>query len=160
MINNLFVCLGNICRSPLAHGILLKEINDRNLQNIISVDSCGTSQYHIGEQPDSRTRANAELNGVWLNHQARQFERADFRKFDYILAMDRANYKNVIRLDQTSEFEHKVHLMRDFDPLDKGADVPDPYVGGEQGFQHVFDILDRSVDDFLNWVIDQHKLKT
>lgn len=158
MINVLFVCLGNICRSPLAQGILLKEIEKRGLAGKIAVDSCGTSKYHIGEPPDHRTLENAKSNGIILNHQARQFERSDFRKFDYILAMDSANRNNILRLDQTSEFGHKLMMIRDFDPEFKGADVPDPYFGGESGFLEVFDILDRSVNKFLDHLIEKHDL--
>ena len=152
------MCLGNICRSPLAHGILNHEINKRGLVGEISVDSCGTSKFHIGEQPDIRTRENAKSNGIILNHRARQFERADFRKFDYILAMDSANYNNALRLDQTFEFKDKLILMRQFDPENRGADVPDPYFGGEKGFQNVFDILNRSVNNFLEEIIEKHNL--
>ncbi len=159
MIKVLFVCLGNICRSPLAEGIMKHRIKALNLDDQIEVDSCGTSKYHIGEQPDKRTVANAKSNGLALNHQARQFTKADFRNFDYILAMDGANLKNIGKIDQTGEFSGKTMLMRYFDNQDKNADVPDPYFGGEEGFQQVYEILDRSVDEFLNWLIKQHALK-
>ncbi|MEL7003542.1 MAG: low molecular weight protein-tyrosine-phosphatase [Bacteroidota bacterium] len=158
MIKVLFVCLGNICRSPLAHGILLNEINKRGLNGKIQVDSCGTSQYHIGEPPDSRTVENARQNGINLDHKARQFERSDFREFDYIVAMDNANRTNALRLDQTFEFSGKVLLMRDFDQGYEGTDVPDPYFGGEKGFQNVFDILNRSVNTFVDHLIEKHNL--
>lgn len=160
MVKILFVCLGNICRSPLAQGLLEKKVKELGLNAHIEVDSCGTSQYHIGEQPDERTLENAKKNGLKLEHKARQFSRKDFRTFDYIVAMDKANMECVTRTDQTNEFVDKLMLIRDFDPVDKGADVPDPYFGGEEGFQHVFTILQRSVDTFLNHVIEKHELKT
>lgn len=160
MIKVLFVCLGNICRSPLAQGILEKKIKEKGLSDKIQVDSSGTSKYHIGEPPDSRTLANAKENDLILDHQARQFGKKDFRDFDYILAMDAANLENIQKLDQTKEFEDKVMLMRVFDDQAKNADVPDPYFGGEEGFQNVYDILERSVSNFLDWLIKKHDLKS
>ncbi len=145
----LFVCLGNICRSPLAEGLANKVAEELGLENLVEFDSCGTSSYHIGQQPDERTLINAKKNGLELNHNARQFEKADFREFDFIIAMDAANKSNIQKLDQTGEFDDKLFLMRDFDPKSPGADVPDPYFGGEQGFQNVFEILDRSVRNFI-----------
>lgn len=159
MIKVLFVCLGNICRSPLAEGIMKSRIKALNLEKEIEVDSCGTSKYHIGEQPDARTVANAKSNGLHLDHQARQFLKEDFRKFDYILAMDSANLNCIQRIDQTEEFKDKTMLMRFFDTKDKNADVPDPYFGGEDGFQQVYEILDRSVNEFLNWLIKKHSIQ-
>ncbi|MBL6447236.1 low molecular weight phosphotyrosine protein phosphatase [Fulvivirga sp. 29W222] len=159
MIKVLFVCLGNICRSPLAQGLLEKKIKELGLNDQMEVDSCGTSQYHIGEQPDGRTVQNALKNGIKLEHKARQFSKKDFRVFDYIVAMDSANMECIRRLDQTHEFSDKFMLIRDFDAVDKGADVPDPYFGGEEGFQQVFLILQRSVNEFLNHVIQKHGLR-
>lgn len=159
MIKVLFVCLGNICRSPLAGGIFKKLVEEKGLSDKIKADSSGTSKYHIGEQPDSRTIANAKENNIQLDHQARQFGKKDFREFDYILAMDSANLENIQKLDQTKEFEDKVMLMRFFDDQNKNADVPDPYFGGEEGFQKVYDILERSVSNFLQWLIEKHDLK-
>lgn len=158
MIKVLFVCLGNICRSPLAEGIMRQKIKERNLESQISVDSCGTSKYHIGEQPDPRTVDNAKQHNIHLNHQARQFHKEDFRKFDYILAMDSANMHLIKRLDQTHEFENKLALMRSYDPEQPNSDVPDPYFGGEDGFEEVYKILNRSVDEFLNHLINKHSL--
>lgn len=146
----LFVCLGNICRSPIAEGLALKISMEKGLQERVSFDSCGTGAYHIGEQPDPRTIENARKNGVVLSHAARQFDKSDFRVFDYIITMDQANMKNIKMLDQAEAFEDKLFLMRSFDKLNLGADVPDPYFGGEQGFQEVFEILERSVEEFIN----------
>lgn len=144
----LFVCLGNICRSPLAEGLAKKVAADLNVEDVY-FDSCGTSNYHIGDQPDARTVANAKENGLILNHKARQFEKKDFREFDYILAMDNSNLGNIKILDMTNEFGDKVGLMRDYDDEAPGADVPDPYFGGPKGFQNVYDILERSVTKFI-----------
>lgn len=147
-IGVLFVCLGNICRSPLAEGIFRDKVRAAGLEDKFEIDSCGTSAFHIGEQPDPRSRANAEENGVYLDHQARQFVASDFSDFDYILPMDSSNYRNVMRLEP-ARAQGKVVLMREFDSSAKGADVPDPYYGGERGFQDVFDILDRSAEALL-----------
>ncbi|QSE97680.1 low molecular weight protein-tyrosine-phosphatase [Fulvivirga lutea] len=145
----LFVCLGNICRSPLAEGLAIKLSKELGVEKKVEFDSCGTSNYHIGEKPDKRTIENAEENGLKLNHKARQFDKADFREFDYIIAMDQANLSNIKKLDQEGQFDDKLYLMREFDNEDKGADVPDPYFGGPKGFQEVYDILERSVQKFL-----------
>lgn len=144
----LFVCLGNICRSPLAEGIMKRKIESAGLADQITIDSCGTSNYHIGDKPDVRTRSNAKMNGVELSHLGRQLTVNDLEEFDYILAMDRSNYQNILRLRNAEQYSPKIKLMREFDP-EPGDDVPDPYYGGEQGFQDVFDILNRSVDGFI-----------
>ncbi len=144
----LFVCLGNICRSPLAEAVFKHKIKERGLDDRIDADSCGTSNYHIGDPPDSRTLANAKRNGIEIDHCGRQFSTDDFETFDYILAMDRSNYVNLIRQANTDKDRSKVQLMRDYDPYGEG-EVPDPYYGGERGFQEVFEILDRSMDKFI-----------
>lgn len=150
----LFVCLGNICRSPVAEGFL-KNYLKANGHNTIEVDSCGTSRYHIGEQPDPRSRENAKQNGILLSHKARQLENKDFDEFDYLLAMDQSNLDNMKELEASKRNEHKVFLLRDFDPNNPGADVPDPYFGGERGFQDVFEIIERSVISFYSQKLDQ-----
>lgn len=144
----LFVCLGNICRSPLAEGIMKSKIESAGFADVLTVDSCGTSNYHIGDKPDARTRTNARMNGVELSHLGRQLTIEDLEEFDYILAMDRSNYHNILKLSSAEKYSFKIKLMREFDP-EPGDEVPDPYYGGEQGFQDVFDILDRSVDGFI-----------
>ena len=113
------------------------------------MDSCGTGDYHIGEQPDHRTIENAQKNNVPIDHKARQLSENDLAEFDHIFTMDRDNLRNTLRLASDSHAD-KVSLMRDFDPIEPGADVPDPYFGGAQGFQNVFDILDRSIDNWLD----------
>jgi protein-tyrosine phosphatase len=154
-IRVLFVCLGNICRSPLAEAIFKHKVREKGLDELIYADSCGTSNYHIGGSPDPRTIANATKNGIVIDHCGRQFSTDDFESFDYILAMDSSNYRNIMRLDNSSKFAAKVNMMRDFDPNGEG-DVPDPYHGGERDFQEVFDILDRSIENFLIHLEHEH----
>jgi protein-tyrosine phosphatase len=147
-IRVLFVCLGNICRSPLAEAIFMNQIRSKGLEAFIEADSCGTSNYHIGGSPDPRTIENAIRNGVTIEHCGRQLSDEDLERFDFILAMDRSNFQNILQLPGSKTFSHKVKMMRDFDPVRQG-DVPDPYFGGEQGFQEVFEILDRAIANFI-----------
>lgn len=148
----LFVCLGNICRSPLAEGLFHQKVQERNKDNNFKIDSCGTSDYHIGETPDERTMKNALKNGLKLNHRGRQFSTDDFKKFDHILAMDRSNYEFILSQSKTTEQRKKVQLIRDYetDNEQRGTDVPDPYYGGPEGFQNVFNILNRCTENLLN----------
>ena len=158
-INVLFVCLGNICRSPLAEGIFSQLIKEKGLSDKINVDSAGTANYHIGERPDPRTIENAAQNGVSLPSRARQFTSDDFEQFDYILPMDESNLYNIERLESSGSIkDYEIIKMRYFDPKAKNADVPDPYYGGPKGFQDVFDILDRSNREFLEYLVKTHNL--
>lgn len=149
MVKVLFVCLGNICRSPLAEGIFSQMIKEQGLKDRISCDSCGTAAYHVGSQPDSRSVANAKENGLILNHQSRQFDGSDFEEFDHILLMDQSNLYNVIAFDEYKAHASKVELMRTYDVENLNADVPDPYFGGDSGFQEVYEILYRSCGELL-----------
>ncbi len=153
----LFVCLGNICRSPLAEGIFRQQVAERGLSNSFEIDSCGTAAYHIGNHPDQRSVANAAKNGVHYDHFARQLSASDFDDFDYILPMDDSNMRNSISIAPVG-FKAEVMKMRYFDSSEKNSDVPDPYYGGEDGFQNVFEILDRSVSSFLDYLIEKHRI--
>jgi len=136
----LMVCLGNICRSPLAEGIMLKLIEDNNLN--INVDSAGTSNYHVGEQPDKRTINNAKKHGVDLSPlRARQFKASDFDQFDLIYVMDKSNRSNVLALAVNEQHQQKVKLLLGEINSNEIQEVPDPYFGGEQGFEEVFQLI-------------------
>lgn len=144
----LMVCLGNICRSPLAEGILRKKAQENSLQLII--DSAGTSNFHVGENPDKRTIRNAKKNGVDVSTLiARQFKVDDFDKFDIIYTMDHSNYSNVIALARNKSDINKVRMiLNELHPNENRA-VPDPYFGGEEGFQHVFELLNAACDKII-----------
>lgn len=144
----LFVCLGNICRSPLAEAVFNHKIKQLNLQHRISADSCGTGDYHIGDQPDPRTIKTAEKNGVEIWHQARQLSAQDLTAFDFLFAMDEQNRQGILRLPDADKQLHKIKLMREFDPHGSG-DVPDPYYGTMHDFQQVFEMLDRTLNVFI-----------
>lgn len=137
----LFVCLGNICRSPAAENIMNYLISQAGLTESFSCDSAGTSGYHIGAPPDARMTVAAQKRGITLQGKARRFEVSDFTKFDLILAMDRDNYRDLLSLDPLGKHHHKVKLMSDFATQHQFKDVPDPYYGGQQGFDRVIDLL-------------------
>jgi len=159
MIKVLFVCLGNICRSPLAEGIFNHKIKARQLEHVIESDSCGTSNYHLGKQPDHRSLACAANRGVLMNHLGRQISTKDIETFDYIIVMDQSNLQHVRRLIEQSGLSHsRLHLMREFQPDAAHGDVPDPYFGDERGFEEVYDILDESIDHLLDRIIEEHGL--
>lgn len=150
----LFVCLGNICRSPQAKAIFIHKINEKGLNKILDGDACGTSNYHIGDSPDYRTVQNSIKNGVSISHAARQLTEEDLEYFDHILAMDQSNYQNILRLSTATRNNHKIELMRQYDPVASG-DVPDPYHGNERDFQEVFDILDRSIENLIEKIAQE-----
>ena len=141
----LMVCLGNICRSPLAEGILRDKTNKLDIQ--IFIDSAGTSNYHIGQHPDKRTIANALKNGIDISKlKGRQFSEADFDEFDIIFVMDSSNFTNVISLARNENDKKKVELILNRVHPNSNMPVPDPYFGGEEGFQTVFDLLDNACE--------------
>lgn len=147
----LFVCLGNICRSPLAEGVFNHLAAQAGRAREFEVDSCGTANYHVGERPDPRTLAVARNHGIALNRRARQFERSDFDTFDLIVAMDRSNASDLLSFsDLKPEHRNKIRLLREFDPQADGSlDVPDPWYGGPDGFEAVYQMLQRSAKRLL-----------
>lgn len=145
----LMVCLGNICRSPMAQGILEHKISAENLD--IQVDSTGTASYHVGEEPDSRSISKCAEYGIDISHyRGRQFTVKDFADFDRIFAMDTSNYNNILALAESEEQAKKVDLMLNLSQPNDKASVPDPYYGGDQGFEHVYQLLDEACDVLID----------
>ena len=141
------VCLGNICRSPLAEGILKSKINTSK----IFVDSAGTAAYHVGNLADERSIEVAKKYGIDItNQRARKFTVKDFDTFDVIYAMDESNYQNILMLARNSDDEKKVQLILNVIDVDKNASVPDPYYGGNQGFENVYKMLDEACEVIAN----------
>lgn len=153
----LFVCLGNICRSPLAEGIFKHLVEKGDLSDKIGVESAGTSGWHIGEPPDPRSIDVARENGILLDSYGRKAVSNDFDEFDYIIAMDRNNFHDMKSLPGSRKAgAAKLYLMRDFDDIGLGQDVPDPYYGGEDGFTLVFELLERSCINLLEEIKKNH----
>jgi len=144
----LMVCLGNICRSPIADGLLRNKVAINKLD--VFVDSAGTAGYHVGEKPDKRMRETAKSFGISIDDlRARQFTVEDFDSFDIIYAMDNSNYDNIIRLARNKEDKDKVRFILNESFPSQNIDVPDPYYGGEQGFVDVYNLLDEATDVIL-----------
>lgn len=152
-IKVLFVCLGNICRSPSAEAVLVAKIKANGLSNEIEVDSAGTSGYHTDAPADTRMKTHAQKRGYVLTSMSREIRSVDFDYFDYIIAMDQSNRSKLLSLTKTSEHRSKIALMTDFcEDLD--GDVPDPYYGGGLGFERVLDILEQSIDGLIEEIKD------
>ncbi len=146
-----FVCLGNIVRSPLAENMFRYLAKQAGVEDNYEVDSAGTSSYHVGERPDRRMRRVAAEHGFQYDGRSRQFKRSDFAKFDWIIAMDTSNRADLKRLAPTGADQAKVRLMREFDPQgEPNAPVPDPYYGGIDGFEKVYQIVERSCRGLLD----------
>lgn len=159
MINVLFVCLGNICRSPLAEAIFDHKVKERSLEKRILSDSCGTSDYHIGKAPDQRSIVCAQNKGIAMNHLGRQIGQQDLKDFDYLMVMDESNLSNVRKLMDEAGVSHEhLYLMREFQSNAPDINVPDPYWGEAEDFDKVFDILDESLESFLLKIINEHQL--
>jgi protein-tyrosine phosphatase len=158
-IGVLFVCLGNICRSPLAEGVFCELIRQEGVSERFDVDSAGTTDYHAGESPDVRTVAVAKRRGVQLTHEARQITGRDFGRFDYIVVMDTNNLAKVQRLAERVRPDTEVHLLRSFDPAaGNDLEVPDPYFGGPRGFEDVHDMIERACRGLLEHIRSAHAL--
>ncbi len=146
----LFVCLGNICRSPAAEGIMKKLIEVEKLDLELEVDSAGTMGYHTGEGADPRMKRHAKKRGYNLTSLARKFDpEKDFDHFDYIVTMDNQNYSDIKGLDIKKKFNHKIFKMADFCKNNNITEVPDPYYEGDEGFSHVIDILEEGCSNLL-----------
>jgi protein-tyrosine phosphatase len=149
MANVLFVCLGNICRSPTAHGIFEHMVKQEGLQHLIEVDSCGTGAWHIGQPPDDRTQKAALLKGYDLSYlRARRIDLGDFEKFDIILAMDARNLADVMK-QAPAHYNGRLQLFLDFSHDKNLIEVPDPYYGGNDGFERVFSLVESTCKNLL-----------
>lgn len=183
----LFVCLGNICRSPMAEAIFNDKIAKKGLSHLFEADSAGTANYHTGKPADKRTIDTVERMGIKITHTARQVTTPDLSRYEYILAMDAENMEMLNALAEADKvLGGHIYLMRDFEPgaqphnttnenqpytnvdpltdntrdeLTPNLSVPDPYYGGDEGFQEVFHILERSIENFIDFVSRKHKLQ-
>ena len=152
----LFVCLGNICRSPAAEGIFNQKIKERDLENFFVVDSAGTGNWHVGNLPDQRMRSTALSRGIELNSRSRQIEENDLYEFDQILVMDKENLDAVKSLtkDQKNPINSKIKLILNYSKNSQLDEVPDPYYGGQNGFEKVIDLLDDAIDGLIDSLMD------
>jgi protein-tyrosine phosphatase len=158
-IKVLFVCLGNICRSPTAHGVFEQMVADKRMSDVISVDSAGTGDWHIGQPPDARSVQTALKRGYDLSYlRARQISAQDFSRFDYILAMDRANLSDLQSL-QPAHFSGHVALFLDYAGNQPLREVPDPYYGEGEGFERVLQLVEQASAGLLQHIIQQHPLQ-
>ncbi|RIV22581.1 low molecular weight phosphotyrosine protein phosphatase [Fibrisoma montanum] len=162
MVSVLFVCYGNICRSPIAEGIFRALVVEQGLSEEIQCDSAGTASYHIGELPDRRTRENALEHGLTLTHRARRITGEDLAQFDYFVAMDEANFEAIEKLSHRSVGLHPddtIFLLREFDPaVNDQPNVPDPYYEGPEVFEEVYQIVLRCCRQLLAYLAQQHNL--
>ena len=157
MVRICFVCLGNICRSPTAEGVMQYLVERAGLDEHVQLDSAGTSAYHQGERPDRRSAEAALRRGIELRGRARQFDASDFDDFDYVVAMDKANLRDLTQLCRSAADRTKLSLLRDHDPESpNGSGVPDPYYGGDDGFDRVLDICEAGCRHLLERLRRDH----
>jgi protein-tyrosine phosphatase len=149
----LFVCMGNICRSPLAESVFRHLARERGVEDRFEVDSAGTSGYHVGAPPDRRSAATALARGVQVAGRSRQLAAPDLRRFDYVVAMDADNLAQIEALHAAAGGTARVHRLREWDPEASGLDVPDPYYGGARGFEDVHDMVERSCAALLDHLL-------
>lgn len=148
----LFVCMGNICRSPTAHGVFRDLVQREGLIDLIEIDSAGTHAYHVGNGPDKRAQATADSRGIDLSDlRARQVDEDDFSHYDYVIAMDQENYISLSRQCPDALVD-RIYMFMDFAPQMRTREVPDPYYGGDQGFERVFDLVDAASAGLLDTV--------
>ncbi|WP_294079796.1 low molecular weight protein-tyrosine-phosphatase [Proteiniphilum sp. UBA5384] len=157
-IRLLFVCLGNICRSPAAEGIMSGIVEKNDLRDVVDVDSAGTSGWHEGELPDERMRSHGEGRGYNFNSRARKFKKSDFDDFDYILVMDLQNFANVRAMATGQEQKEKIHMITEFSRQYAYDHVPDPYYGGASGFELVLDLLEDACEGLLQTIKKRYNL--
>ena len=158
MVRVLFVCLGNICRSPTAEGVMFQLLREAGLESRVEVDSACTGAWHAGEPPDARSTAAAARRGIHLGGQARQVLARDLEHFHYVVAMDRSNLRHLRVLAPDEAARGRLSLLRDHAPTGQGQDVPDPYYGGEDGFDEVLDICDAGCRGLLARLRQTHGL--
>ncbi len=162
MVRICFVCLGNICRSPTAEGIMNHLVRERGLADHIAIDSAGTSAFQIGNPPDERSAAEAHIRGIELSGRARQFRPDDFAMFDLVVAMDRDNLGDLRSLAPEPALGERTVLLCSFDPANPGKrghlDVPDPYCGGANGFAAVYDLVEPACRGLLDHVVIEYGL--
>ena len=152
----LFVCMGNICRSPTAEGVMRRVLDEAGLAESVEVESAGTGGWHAGEPPDERATLAARRRGITLAGAARQVRAADFRDFDLLIAMDRGNLRELLAVARDEEAAEKVRLLREFDPASSGdLDVPDPYYGGDRGFETVLDMVEAACRGLLDEIAER-----
>ncbi len=152
----LFVCMGNICRSPTAQGVFAKALREAGLEDWVAVDSAGTHAYHVGESPDPRAQKTAKARGIDLRSlRARRATAEDFLRFDYVLAMDQDNLASLAEICPPGS-EHKLKLLMEFAPELRIREVPDPYYGGVGGFERVFDMVEAAAQGLLADIRDRH----
>lgn len=149
----LFVCLGNICRSPAGEGVMLDVVARAGLSDVVQVDSAGTGGWHVGERADARMRAAASKRGYDLQSRARQVEVSDFETFDLVIAMDQSNLENLKRLSGGKA--DNIHMLGEYLDADNPPDVPDPYYGGATGFDHVLDMIEEACPKILKELMEK-----
>jgi protein-tyrosine phosphatase len=154
----LFVCMGNICRSPTAEAVMKKLVSDAGLSDRIYVDSAGTHGYHVGDRSDPRTREAGERRGYVFDHFARKLDRTDFDEFDYILAADEQNLDEIRRITPRGPHRAKVSLLLSHCRSAGCTEVPDPYYGGAHGFERVLDLVEMACADLLAKIRTEHRL--
>lgn len=156
MVKILFVCMGNICRSPTAHGVFRTLIEKEGLSESISIDSAGTHAYHVGNPPDKRAQETARRRGIDLSDlTARRVSEDDFEVFDYVVAMDQDNYMSLSEICPERHVD-KIHMFMDFAPEMRTREVPDPYYGGGSGFERVFDLVEAAAAGLLLEIRKHH----